>query len=184
MNIEYTGRHFRVRDDLRGFTEKKLQKVAKFIEEPIEIRVLLEADKHRRIAEIHVSHRHGVLQATEEAEHMEDAINAAVDKVEKQARRARKKFMDVRRRAQRAVEEEQHWPLEVLARDSVSPGDGGPRVIKTTRLQIKPMTIEEAALQLSASKNDFFVFRDSRTDRVSVLYRRRDNNYGLITPEP
>ena len=58
-----------------------------------------------------------------------------------------------------------------------------PQVIKSTLLQIKPMTIDEAALQLESSKNDFFVFRDATSDRVSVLYKRRDNNYGLIAPE-
>ncbi len=57
------------------------------------------------------------------------------------------------------------------------------RVIKSSLLQIKPMTIEEAALQLEGSKNDFVVFRDAVNDRVSVLYKRRDDNYGLIAPE-
>ena len=59
----------------------------------------------------------------------------------------------------------------------------GPKIIKTGRLPIKPMTIDEAALGLAASKNEFFVFRDSVTDKVSVLYRRTDGHYGLIAPD-
>ena len=133
---------------------------------------------------MHIGHRHGVLQATEESEAMEDAIQAAIDKTEKQGRRSRKKFMDTRRRAQRALEEEHHWPVNVLASESVGDtGDGTPRVVRTHNLPIKPMTIDEASLQLKESKNDFFVFRDSVSDRISVLYRRRDNNYGLIAPD-
>lgn len=154
--------------------------MTKFLEDPIDVRVTLEADKHRRIAELHLSHRHDVFQATEEAGAMEDAIHAAVDKVEKQARRARKKLLDVRRRAKRPSAE--HWPVDVIEGASVSSGVE-PRIIRTNRLPIKPMTIDEAAMQLSTSKNDFFVFLDSATERVSVLYRRRDQNYGLIAPD-
>jgi putative sigma-54 modulation protein len=56
-------------------------------------------------------------------------------------------------------------------------------VIRSSRLQIKPMSIEEAALELDGGKNDFVVFRDAASDRVSVLYKRKDNNYGLIAPD-
>lgn len=182
MNVEFTGRHFRVRDDIRTLVEGKLERVATFIDEPIETRVVLEADKRRRIAELVVNHRHGTLTATEEAEQMEDAIHAAAEKVEKQARRARKKFSDTRRRKQRQAEEAGHWPLEVLTPSSVDEG-AVPAVIKTSRLSIKPMSLDEAALQLKDSKNEFFVFLDSATEKVSVLYRRRDQNYGLIAPE-
>ncbi|MCP3962113.1 MAG: ribosome-associated translation inhibitor RaiA [bacterium] len=181
MRIEFTGRHFNVGDRIREYTERKLAKLDKFLDEPVDVHVILENEKRRQIAEFHVRHRHGALQATEESEHMREAINAGVDKIEKQARRARKKYMDKRRRAQRH-DEAHHWPLEVLDASSVSDGER-PRVIKTTRLPIKPMTIDEAALELDQSKNEFFVFRDAGTDRVSVIYRRKDANYGLIAPE-
>lgn len=181
MNVEYTGRNCRVDDRLRSYAKKKLQKVLKFIDEPVEIRLILEVEKRRRIAELHISHRHGMLQATEEAEEMRDAIHAAIDKVEKQARRSHKKHTASKRRAHRAVNDA-HWPLEILEPQSISQGNA-PKVIRTTRLPIKPMTIDEAALQLEDSKNEFFVFLDSSTDRVSVLYKRRDDHYGLIAPE-
>jgi putative sigma-54 modulation protein len=108
---------------------------------------------------------------------MQDAIHHVIEKAEKQARRARKKHMDKKRRAGN-----NHWPLEVLEATSVTPGTE-PRVIKTTQLPIKPMTIDEAALELDRSKNEFFVFLDSTTERVSVIYRRQDKHYGLIAPE-
>ncbi|MEM7582001.1 MAG: ribosome-associated translation inhibitor RaiA [Acidobacteriota bacterium] len=180
MKIEFTGRHYHPSDRVKEYAEKKLLKLEKFLEEPVDIHVILEIEKRRQIAEFHVSYRHGVLQATEEAEHMREAINAGIEKIEKQARRSRHKFLDKRRRAQR--QEDHHWPLEVLERESVSEG-ASPRIVKTSRLSIKPMTIDEAALELEQSKNEFFVFRDSATDRVSVIYRRKDSNYGLIAPE-
>ena len=181
MKIEFTGRHYHVGDRARQFIEKKLDKLERFLDDPVEIHVILETEKRRQIAEFHVSHRHGVLQATEESEHMREAIHAGIEKLEKQARRSRKKFMDQRRRAQRQ-DDNHHWPLEVLDAASITGGDL-PRIIKTGQLPIKPMTIDEAALELDQSKNEFFVFRDSGTDRVSVIYRRKDANFGLIAPE-
>ncbi len=181
MKIEFTGRHYHVGDRAKEHIEEKLAKLERFLDEPVEAHVILEIEKRRQIAEFHVSHRHGVLQATEEAEHMREAIHAGIEKIEKQARRSRKKFIDRRRRAQRH-DEGHHWPLEVLDATSVS-GGTQPRIIKTGRLSIKPMTIDEAALELDQSKNEFFVFRDSGTDRVSVIYRRKDENFGLIAPE-
>jgi putative sigma-54 modulation protein len=59
----------------------------------------------------------------------------------------------------------------------------GRRVIKRSVLSIKPMSVEEAALQLEGSTNDFVVFKDALSEQVSVLYKRRDANYGLISPE-
>jgi len=178
MEIKYTGRHFQVDDQVREFAAGRLAKLARFLEEPVDVNLTLETEKHRQIAELLVSHRHGVVQATEEADQMRDAIRAVAEKAEKQARRSRKKHKDKRRRAGR----DDGWPLEVLEAASVGHG-ATPRVIKTTRIPIKPMTIEEAALGLEGSKNEFFVFLDSATDRVSVLYRRTDGHYGLIAPE-
>lgn len=186
MQIDFTGRNLDIRENVRDFTAGKLEKIEKFVQEPAEAHLILEIEKNRRIAELQVKHKFGTLVAKEEAENLLDAIQAVVEKVEKQARRAHKKSKGRKRRASSVKDVFQHWPLEVLDATSFHAGGdgGGPRVVKTTRLPIKPMTIDEAALQLEDSKNDFFVFRDSSSDRVSVLYRRRDQNYGLIAPEP
>ncbi len=180
MNIEYVARNFALQENVRQFTADKLRKATKFLEEPVEVRVTLEVEKHRHVADLHVAHRHGVLQATEETPDMKDAINLAVDKVEKQARRSRKRHMDSKRRADRVREEEQHWPVEVPdAAEAAAP----PQVIEDRRLEIKPMTVDEAVLALEDSRHPFVVFRDAANRRLSVLYRRRDANYGLIAPE-
>jgi putative sigma-54 modulation protein len=176
------GRNHQVDERVRGFVEEKLRKVTKFLEEPVEVRVTLESEKHRHISELHIAHRHGVLQATEQNDDMFDAINLAVDKMEKQARRSKKKAIDRRRRADRASHDGQRWPVDVIASESIGSG-GSPRIIESTHLPIKPMTIDEAALLLRDGKNEFVVFREADSDRISVLYRRKDQNYGLITPE-
>lgn len=181
MHVEYVARHFDLTDEIRDYTEKKLIKVERFVEEPVEIRVTLEQEKHRQLAEIHLSHKHGVVQANEETSEMLDAINLAVDKLEKQVRRSRKKFIAQRRKLDRQVEVPS-WPVDVLASEPPESGTDR-RVIKRSVLPIKPMTVEEAVLQLESSQNDFVVFRHSGSEQVNVLYKRRDANYGLISPE-
>ena len=182
MNIEYVGRHVELNDRIRVFAEERLAKAARFLVEPVEVQVTLENEKHRRVAELHVTHRHGALHAREENDDIFEAIQIASVAIEKQARRARKRSVDVRRRASRQVAEQRHWPIEVLARESLGVG-GAPQVVRSTRLEIKPMTLEEAAIALDASRRGFVVFRDAETEQINVLYRRKDENYGLISPE-
>ena len=180
MNIEFVGRNLELNEALRSYTEDRLEKVTRFLVEPVEIHVSLEVEKSRQIAEMHVTHRFGALQANEEGHDMQSVVSAAIEKLEKQARRSKKKAKDKKRRAQRGNGND--WPIDVLERESLS-GGTPPRVIKSGRIPIKPMSIEEAALALEGSNHEFVVFLDESSDRVSVLYKRRDENYGLIAPE-
>jgi len=180
LQIDYVGRNVKLTDDLRTYTEDKMARAIRFLEEPMEIRLILEAKGHRQIADLQVHHKFGDLQAEEETSSLRDAIHEVIEKIEKQARRSRKKFLDKRRRSDRQVAQE--WPVEVVEKESLS-ADRSPRVIKSSALSIKPMSLDEAALRLESAKNDFLVFRDSDHGRVNVLYKRRDGDYGLVTPE-
>jgi putative sigma-54 modulation protein len=182
MNIEYAARNCHLDESLRATTEARLRRVTRFLEEPVEVHLVVEVEKHRHLAELRVAHKHGLIQATEETPAaMRDAIGMAIDKVEKQAQRARKRFMDRRRRADREKQNGSHWPLAVV--DAQSLRAGVPRVIETDRLEVKPMAIEDAALEMENSGHGFVVFRDTKSDRLSVLYRRADSNFGLISPD-
>jgi len=181
VQIDYVGRNVQVSDRIRGYTERKLEKALRFLEEPVEVRVILEEEGHRRIAELHVHHRFGDLQAVEESKDLRESILEAVGKLEKQARRGRKKFKAQRRRGDRNAAQE--WPLAIVASDSIGLGGAAaPRVVASTALSIKPMSLDEAAMQLEQAENDFLVFRDSDHGGVNVIYRRPDGDYGLITP--
>jgi len=181
MNIEFTARHYNLNDEIKNYAESKLSKLEKFIDEPAEVHLIFETEKLREIAEIHVSHRFGHLQASETADDMRDAVLAVIETASKQARRSRKKFMDKRRRSQRHMVENNGWPMEVL--DAGSMTESTPKIIKTVDLPIKPMSVEQASVELGQSKNDFFVFLDAGSEKVSVLFRRKDNNFGLIAPD-
>ena len=180
MQIDYVGRNVKLTDDIRSYTEQKMASAIRFLEEPMEIRLILEERGHQKIADLQVHHKFGDLKAEEEGSDLREAIHDVIEKIEKQARRSRKKFLDKRRRGDRQVSHE--WPVEVFAKASLS-AEESPRVVKTSSLSIKPMSLDEAALRLESAKNDFLVFRDSEHGRINVLYKRRDGDYGLVTPE-
>src|SRR5207245_8192755 len=122
----------------------------------------------------------------ESDESMQDAINAALDHVKRQAQKNRKTIRDHHRKdGNRNKAAVTGWTVQVLEPGRLRETDdhNRPRIIKTNNLPIRPMSIEDAALRLDDSKNEFIVFRDLDTDKVSVIYKRRDNNLGLIAPE-
>ncbi len=182
MNIEYVGRHLQIEDKTRLLAADKLERLLKFLAEPIAAHVVLEAGKHRHAAEIKVRCGAREFIAREEAVDLHDALSLAAEKIEEQAKRARKREVDEPRRRDRVHSSAQQWPVEVLTRESVRRGEP-PIVVKSSHLTILSMSINEAALRLESSRNEFVVFRDSENERVSVIYRRKDDDYGLIVPE-
>jgi len=184
MQIEFVGRHVAVVDDLRAEIEQRLAAAGRLLLEPVEVRVVLEGgagEKHRYAAELHVSHRGGKLHARSESPDLAASVAEAAAAVVEQARRGRQKRVDRRRRANRKEASRRHWPVDVVARASV--GNGRPEIVRSSRIEIEPMSLGEAAARLERSRNEFYVFLDSESDRLSVLYKRRDDNYGLIAPE-
>jgi putative sigma-54 modulation protein len=180
MKTEIIGRNTPIDERLRKVVEQKLKKLEKLLVEPVEARITLTTEKHSRVADLHVTHRDGVLQGTESTDGtFQEAVQRAVAKVEEAARRTHQKRVERRRGA---ADRSHRWPVEVLGADSVGEGRA-PRVIETSQIAIKPMTLDEAALELDVSEHGFVVFRDSTSDRLSVLYKRKDRNYGLIAPE-
>lgn len=191
MATTITGRHYEVPDKIRDLIARKLDKIIeKLFDRVIEVRVVLQVEKYRNICEIHVAGKEHVVKAVQESdESMQDAINRALDHVKRQAQKNRSTIRDHHRKdgglnktVSGLVTE---WSVQVL-----EPGrlrkrgpKGLPRIIKTNTLAILPMTIEDAAESLDGSKNEFIVFRDLDNDRISVIYKRRDNNLGLIAPE-
>ena len=190
MATGITGRNFEVTPDVRTLIDKKLAKIVdKLFDDVIEIRCVLQVQKYRNICEILiVGKEHDVKTIQESDDSMQDAINAAIDHLKRQAQKNRKKIRDHHRKDgnHAKVDRVTEWAVQVLEPASLRAKKGGtttPRIVKTNNLPIRPMSIEEAALRLDDSKNEFIVFRDLDTDKVSVIYKRRDNNLGLIAPE-
>jgi putative sigma-54 modulation protein len=192
MATEISGRNVEVTPDLRAMIETKLGKIIdKLFDDVIDVRCVLQVEKYRNICEIIiVGKEYDVKSVQESGESMQEAINAAIDHLKRQAQKNRKKLRDHHRKDGKASQSAPvtDWTVKVLdprnlRNAATGPDSSTPRIIKTNHLPIRPMSIEEAALRLDDSKNDFIVFRDLDTDRVSVIYKRRDNHLGLIAPE-
>ncbi len=180
MQIAITFRHMDTVESLRKYVEEKVGKVQKHTNRPIEASVVLSVEKHRHIAEISIVANRIVINSKEETGDMYSSIDLVVGKVEKQLRKYKERL-------------KQHKPINttikdlsgrinVVTSDSIEK-EGEPRVIKSDNFSIKPMFVEEAAMQLEISNYEFLVFTDASSKRVCVIYRRKDGNYGLIEPE-
>src|SRR6266550_3291541 len=189
MATEITARNYEITPAIRKLLETKIAKVQdKLFDDVIDIRCVLQVQKYRNICEILIVGKdHDVKAVQESDESMQDAINLALEHLKRQAQKNRKKIRDHHRKDGNDVKANQvtEWAVQVLdpGRLRQSGDHNRPRIIKTNNLPIRPMSIEEAALRLDDTKNEFIVFRDLDTDKVSVIYKRRDKNIGLISPE-
>jgi len=179
MQIDFTGRGLEVPEEIKSLAERKLSKLQKVLRGLSRAHVILTADKHRQIAELSVHSPHLTLTAVEESGDLGGSLATVIDKLTRQAQRHTGKLRERKRRG--GIRTTALWAGVVPPGDSR--GEGVPRIIRSRRFVPKPMTMEEALLEVSASDDGFLVFRDAATERMNVLYRRKDGNLGLIEPE-
>ena len=181
MKIDYIARKVDLTEASRELAEKKLAKITKYFNDILDARLEVELERHLHIVDLSIRGKDFDVQATAQNKDMMAAIQDAVDKIEIQARRAKARLKDHKKRAGSGAKLDQGWSVDVFERDSMTSGQ--PRIVERSSIPIKPMSVEEAVLQLDDSQYDFLVFRNASTDKVNVLYRRDDKNLGLITPE-
>lgn len=182
MNITITGRQIDVTPPLRSYTESRLRKLTRFMNGITDIHVILSVEKYRQIAEVNVHSRGNTyLTALEESNDLYVSISQAVEKIEAQAKKQQDKRIARRRRGGRR--KETSGTFNVLAREEGLPPETSPRVVQSSRFVIKPLSVEEAVVQIEDEGAEFLVFRNATSDRVNVLYKRPDGNWGLIDPE-
>jgi putative sigma-54 modulation protein len=183
MGVECTGRNVEVTPALKELAEERTERLERHLGGPAAVRLILSHEKHRFGAEIIASHRRRLWKAQEETGDPRAAVTAAFEKIDAQAMR------DVEKRRGR---KKRGWS-RFLPKGGRAGRDGHgrasaasmarARVIRASPAAAKPMGLDEAALALEGSAEEVLVFRDSATDRISVLYRRRDGDLGLVVPE-
>jgi putative sigma-54 modulation protein len=177
MKIDYTGRQTEITAEMRRVAEQKLQKVAKLLPSITRAHVILTTDKHRQVAEVSVHSRQLDLSAVEVSTNPRLSIASAIAKLIRQVDHQR-----TRRRVRKGAASPRLAFTAGVERDG-GEGVAGPRVIRSRKSAVKPMTLDEAALEMDARGNDVFVFRDATSERLTVLFRRKDGNLGLLEPE-
>jgi putative sigma-54 modulation protein len=178
VQIEYTGRKTDVPPALKTLTERKLKKLERVLGRITHVHVVLAADKRRQSAEVSVNSPHVTLTASDEGADLGLALATVVEKLTRQAQRHVGKLRQRKRRAARAA----------VARGVVPPSrppasaPEAPRVIRR-RQAVRPMSLDAAAREFQRSGDGFFLFRDAASEKIGVLFRRKDGNLGLIEPE-
>jgi putative sigma-54 modulation protein len=172
MKISVTFRNTEGEDWYKQYVDERLQKLKKYLDNPGEAHVVLSVEKFRNVAEINLSDNGLNINSKEEAKEMQQAIDNAVEKIERQLKKHREK---IRVHKNNAGKDE---GLDVTFEETDDMLDG--KIAETRRVVLKPMSPEDAILELETTKHRFLLFRDASTEGVCVIYRRDDGQYGLI----
>jgi len=175
MKISVTFRNTDGEEWFKNYVEEKLGKLKKYLDRPVDVRVVLSVEKFRNVAEINLTDNGMIVNTREEAKEMALAIDEAVEKIERQLKKHREKMRI-------------HKGAGVKAGESIfeSVPEAGledihePRFVETRKAILNPMSHDDAIMELEASKNLFIIFRDTATENVAVIYRRDDGNYVLV----
>lgn len=180
MRTIVKGKNLEVPDAVRQYAERKMRRLERFLDDRTEAILEISVENHRstddsRIAEVTLVIDGQALRGRADAVTYEAAIDEVVDKVERRAVDHREKPRN------RARGPEEKGILSRIA-DGTADGDRERRVVKTKRFAIEPMFEEDAIVEMESLGHAFFVFVNAESERVNVLYRRRDGDFGLIEP--
>ncbi len=175
MDIRVRGKNVALTDALRDHVEKKLGKLSRhFGHDPVVADAVLSVEKDRQMIEVTLPLPHGrVLRGQESTEDMYASVEIVVQKLERQLDKL--KTHAKTRPAHSAAER------PAAQSEAGDPTDGA--VVRRKTFPDKPMTLEEAILQMDLVGHDFFAFTNAESERINVLYRRRDGNLGLLEPD-
>ncbi len=184
MRLALTGRHVDITPALQRLAERKVAKLDRLLNDGIvSAQVVLTLQKHRHVVDIR-AHARGdhVLHGLGDTDAWETSFTDAIEKISQQLQKVKGKWQQRKRRAA---------PAKVVAAAGPPPPEPvpeereerAPRILRAARYPVKPMTVDEAAMEVAAGANAFLVFRNASTDSINVLYRRKDGNLGLIEPE-
>ena len=175
MQTSVTFKNLNSSEHLKSYVGDKLNRFDKYLYNPAEANVVLSVEKFRHMAEINITGDRLNINGKEETDDMYSAIDMALDKLEKQIKKNKQKIRERRSgsklRAKNIIDEEPTHPDDELT---------GHVMVKN--IEYKPMDVEEAIMQLDLENLNFLVFTNARSEKVNVLYQRKNGDYGLIQP--
>ena len=174
MKFSITGRTIGLTEGLKKMVEKKLGKLDKFFQADTPCNVTLSTQKDMQKIEVTIPVKGSVIRAEESTEDMYQSIDLVVDVLERQIRKYKDKLVARHQAASftpEFLEERESYDEEEI------------KIVRTKQIDLKPMTAEEACLQMELLGHSFFVFLNGDSGKVNVVYKRKANSYGLIEPE-
>lgn len=174
MKITVVGRQMSVRESLKTLVEKKLSKFDRFFDEEAEATVKFGHVRDLERLEITISAGGTLYRCEEESSTFENAMDECIESIERQLRKNKTRLKN-------RLRVDAFAPENFTSTEPAEEEDNSVLRVKTFRM--KPMTPEDAILQMNLLGHNFFVFRDSKSEEICVVYRRNDGAYGLIVPE-
>ena len=174
MRYTITGRNIEVTPGLRAAVEDKIGKLERYFTPDTEVIVTLSVQKDRQKIEVTIPMKGNIIRAEETSNDMYVSIDLVEEIIERQIKKYKKKLIDKKQSA--LSFSEAFMQEEYEADDEI-------RIVKSKRFAVKPMDPEEACVQMELLGHSFYVFLNSETEEVNVVYKRRGNTYGLIEPE-
>lgn len=178
MQVSVTFRHMEPSDALKTYVQERISRLGKYVDRPMDGQVTLSVQKFRHIVEVTLNADGIRITGDESHEDMYAAIDLVTDKIERQVKKYRQKI----RKHKPAPGKELRWRREIYEPASFE-DEGQPIVVRTENYFVKPMSVDEAAMQMDLTQREFLVFNNASSQMVNVIYRRRDGNYGLIVPQ-
>ena len=175
MKITYTARKVNLRDNFKERAEKKLLKFEKLFSEDAAVNVVVTLEKNRQTVEITIRDNGMVYRAESTMEEMNDALDKVVDILMRQIRKNKTRLE--KRIKTGSIED---FVMQNSEADELEDEDY--RVVRKKQVIIKPISVDEAILEMNMVNHNFFMFINAETDEVNVVYKRADGNYGLLEP--
>jgi putative sigma-54 modulation protein len=169
MNIILHAKQMELTDNLKEYAEEKIGKFSKYLSNITEATVTLSVEKYRHKAEVLMKANGSLIQAECITDEMYASIDEVVEKLERQVKKHKEKLVSKRKGREKPGE-------TFISEEPV------PTIIKSRSFDTKPMSIEEAAMQMELLKRDFFIFTNAASGQINVLHKRKDGNVGHIEP--
>ena len=174
MDISIRGSKVTITKAMEEYATEKLKKLDKYVESPEDVKatVIVKIPNHLHKVEITIPMKTIILRAEEEKEDFYAAIDVLVDKLERQIRKNKTRLQS------KKLKEAKEFAFDYI--EEMPEVEEDTKIVKRKKVEVKPMDEEEAILQMELLNHDFFVFKNVDEECVSVMYKRRDGNYGII----
>lgn len=175
MEIIIRGDKIKVTDAMKNYIEEKIGKLDKYIEDNGNVRatVVVKVKNHSQIVEVTIPLKSFILRSEEAQDDFYAAVDKAVDKLERQIRKNKTRLMS---------KQVKTIDFSFESFDSED-DDDDEKIIKRKKVEVKPMNEEEAIIQMELLNHQFYMYKDSETNKPAVVYKRKDNGYGIIESE-
>ncbi len=175
MEIVIHGSKMKITDAMHDYIEEKLGKLEKYLEnsENVRVNVMVKVKNHEQTVEITIPLKTFILRSEETKDSFYAAVDKTIDKLERQIRKNKTKLMSKQLKA--------NYDFNLSSIEAEKTAEK--KIVKRKKIEVKPMNEEEAILQMELLGHEFYMYKDADTDSFAVVYKRKDENYGIIETE-